>query len=100
MPLNDVHAEVLYYIAGAALDLEAAKQKIANKRTSVTLKRSLEMLLRQQSTSKKEAVAAGMPTRRISDREVVSLNYVSNAFYDVVCKYESVTGLFSMMIVF
>jgi len=87
-PLNDVHAEVLYYIAGAAL--EAAKRKIANKRTSVTLKHSLEMLLRQQSTSKKEAVAAGMPTRRVADREVVSLNYASNAFYDVVCKYESV----------
>ena len=88
VPLNDVHAEVLYYIAGAAL--EAAKRKIANKRTSETLKRSLEMLLRQQSTSKKEAVAAGMPTRRVADREVVSLNYASNAFYDVVCKYESV----------
>ena len=70
--------------------LEAAKQKMEDKRTSDTLRHSLGVLIKLQSCSKEEATAAGAPTRRVADREAVSLRYASNELYGVVCKYESV----------
>ncbi len=59
-PLNDIHAETIYYIVGAML--EAAKKKMEDKRTSDTLRHSLSMLIQLQSCSKEEATAAGAPT--------------------------------------
>jgi hypothetical protein len=87
-PLNDVHEETIYYIVGAFLD--AAKRKLDDKRTTDSLRTSLQALIRLQSMSKEDAIAAGAPTRRVANREAVSLNYASNDFYKVVCKYESV----------
>ena len=43
-PLDEIHAETIYYIVGAAL--EAAKRKMEDKRTTATLKNSLEILIR------------------------------------------------------
>ncbi|KAK1745358.1 hypothetical protein QTG54_004649 [Skeletonema marinoi] len=88
VPLNDVHAETIYYIVGAMLN--AAKNKIQEARTSDSLKNSLHTLIQNQSVSKKDAVEAGAPTRRVENREAVSLTYASTDLFDVVCKYESV----------
>jgi hypothetical protein len=51
-PLNDIHVETIYYIAGAMLN--AAKNKIQEARTTNSLKNSLHTLVQNQSLTKKD----------------------------------------------
>ena len=88
VPSDGVHAETIYFIVGAML--HAAKKKMENPKTTDSLRQSLHTLITRQSTSKEEAIAAGAPTKRVVEREAVSLKYATNDFYKIVCKYESV----------
>ncbi len=88
VPSDEVHAETIYFIVGAML--HAAKKKMEDPKTTDSLRQSLHTLITRQSTSKEEAIAAGAPTKRVVEREAVSLKYATNDFYKIVCKYESV----------
>jgi hypothetical protein len=87
-PVDSSHAETLYYIVGAMIN--AANDKIQQKRTTDTLRDSLSTLVLLHKTTKDEAIKANLPTRRVEMREAVSLNYSTSDLYNVICKYESV----------
>ena len=87
-PVDDIHAECIYYIVGAMI--KAANDKINQPRTTDTLRESLQNLIMLHKTSKDEANEANAPTRRVEMREAVSLNYSSIELYNIICKYESV----------
>jgi hypothetical protein len=87
-PVDDSHAECIYYIVGAMI--KAANDKILQPKTTDTLRESLCTLLLLHKTTKDEANEVNAPTRRVEMREAVSLNYSSIELYNIICKYESV----------
>jgi hypothetical protein len=87
-PMDEFHGECIYYITGAMI--KAAKDKILQRRTTDSLRESLSTLVLLQTTTKDGAIEENVPSRRVENREAVSLNYSTSAFYCVICKYESV----------
>ena len=65
-PVDDIHAECIYYIVGAMI--KAANDKIGQPKTTDTLRESLLNLIMLHKTTKDEANEANAPTRRVTMR--------------------------------
>ena len=85
-PLDNAHAETIYYIAGCIL------QMINNlsKKHKGELGEALEILRNSVMTSKNEAKQRSLPSARVEKREKKQLTYANSEFYHFLLKVESV----------